>query len=429
MLTETKGRDTVASNDRILMIVANHYPQDIRVRREADALTEAGYSVTVLALKSPGQNVHEVLRGVTIYRIPEITIFEKTQWSNAGLIKKVFGRGRLIGGYILEYAYFTSIAFLASLYIAVRHGVDVIHAHNPPDTLALIGMFYRMVGKSYVFDHHDLSPELYLARAPGKPGLIYKGLMLFEWLSCRFANMIISTNESYRQIEIARNSVKCESIFIVRNNPIIADCVPNGVSAGHDRPSNVRPIVLFLGSINPQDGVDILMKAMHHLVFGLGEHNVLCRIVGDGDSLGTARVIAKALGLVGHVEFRGMVSNRDEVKQIILLSDIGVEPAPANKANENSTFIKVMEFMAGGLPIVAFDLKETRYSADGAARFVQPGDIEGFALAIKELIDDPVRRVEMGKTGVKRIENELSWEKAAQCLRTAYASLNNRDSA
>lgn len=417
----------MTSGKRVLMIVENRYPHDIRVRKEADALTESGYTVTVIALRGREQKAYEEINEVRIYRIPKVNIFEKTKRSNSNFIMKFYCKVRSVSGYMLEYAYFTTISFLISIYIFIKHGFDVVHTHNPPDTLSIIGIFYRLLGKKYVFDHHDLSPELYLTRVSGKRDFIYRGLILFERLSCRFSDVIISTNESYKQIEINRHSVNSGKIFIVRNNPNVNDCIFRGAEYNDDKPKNKKTVLLFLGSINPQDGVDILLQVIHNLVYNLKKKDIICNIVGDGDSLESVKQLSVDLDLKDYVEFKGHISDREKVKEYIWSSDIGVEPAPCNEANEHSTFIKVMEFMAAGKPVVAFDLKETRYSANGAALFVKPGDIQGFSSALKQLIDDPATRRKMGSAGYRRIESELSWGKATKSLKKAYESLNNRE--
>ncbi|HZX48097.1 MAG TPA: glycosyltransferase family 4 protein [Nitrospirota bacterium] len=405
------------------MIVENQYPHDIRVRKEAEALKDAGYSVIVIALRGRDQKAYEEINDIKIYRIPIVDIFSKTKRGNSNAIIKLYDKVRSIVGYVLEYAYFTFVSYSVSLYIFIKNGFDVIHMHNPPDTLFMIGIFYKFLGKKYVFDHHDLSPELYLTRVSGKRDIIYKGLIFFERLSCRFSDIIISTNESYRQVEITRYAVNPDKIFIVRNNPLVSDCILTNGGIDPIKYSNKKIKLLFLGSINPQDGVDVLLRAIHFLVYNLKEKEFICNIVGGGDFLESVKQLSAELWLTDYVDFKGQIYDREKIKEYLWLSDIGVEPAPCNEANEHSTFIKVMEFMAAGKPVVAFDLKETRYSADGAALFVQPGDIQGFSLALKQLINDPDTRQRMGQSGFRRIEKELNWKKAATNLAEAYAAV------
>ncbi len=406
----------------ILMIVENNYPLDIRVRKEADALTEAGYSVTVIALRERDQSAYEEINKVKIYRIPKVNIFEKTTRINANFVRRFFGTIMSVVGYVLEYAYFTTASFLFSFIILVKHGFDAIHTHNPPDTLSLIGIFYKLLRKKYVFDHHDLSPELYLTRVSGKRNIIYRGLILFERIACRFSDVIISTNESYRQIVINRHSVSPQKIFIVRNNPLLNDC---RISDGNNNAHSAKPkrILLFLGSINPQDGVDVLLHIVHRLVYDLDRKDFLCRIVGDGDYLESVKRMSRELNVAEYIDFTGAIFNREKIKEYLAQADIGIEPAPLNDLNKHSTFIKVMEYMAASKPVVAFNLVETRYSVNGSAILVQPGDYSGFARAIETLLDDPLLREKLGRAGLERIEKELNWKKSASKLAEAYATL------
>jgi glycosyltransferase involved in cell wall biosynthesis len=412
-----------STRNRVLMVVENNYPSDIRVRKEAEALTAAGYAVSVIALRGVNQTAYEEHGGVFVYRLPRVELFEKTKDRKSTILVKLWRRALSIAGYAIEYVYFTFAAFLLSAYIGVRRGFDTLHTHNPPDTLSLLGVFYRVLGKKYVYDHHDLSPELYLTRFSGRKDVVYYGLLFFEKLSCRYSNAVISTNESYKRIEMQRHGIAAEKIFIVRNNPIVADCVSPEIETGQAASRLEKPNILFLGSINPQDGVDTLLQAIHCLVASFGEREFVCTIVGGGDSLASVRRQAVELGLAEYVNFTGYVSDRQAVRDYLSKSDIGVEPGPCNDANEHSTFIKVMEFMAAGKPVVAFDLKETRFSCQDAAVLVAPGDITGFAAALQRLLHDPEARAALGQKGRRRINEELNWEQSSRNLLQAYASL------
>jgi glycosyltransferase involved in cell wall biosynthesis len=363
-----------------------------------------------------------MISGVKVIRIPEITIFEKVREKKAGFLRRLSERVKSIVGYALEYLYFTCVTFITSLYILVTRGFDVVHMHNPPDTLAVIGIFYKLLGKKYVFDHHDLSPELYLTRVSGEKDIIFRSLILFEKISCKFSDVIISTNESYRSIAVNRHSADVNKIFVVRNNPILSNHNRVLESIDRDRKGGKKTL-LFLGSINPQDGIDVLLKVLHYLVFKLKKTDILCDIVGGGDSLETARAVSRELGLADFVSFTGMIFDKDKVREYLYSTDIGVEPAPLNDANKHSTFIKVMEYMEAGKPVVAFDLKESRYSADGAAILVPPGDIDGFAHAIEKLLDDPNLRTAMGSRGRQRIQEQLNWDVSKNNLIEAYRYL------
>ena len=409
---------------KILMLQESCFPGDVRPRNEAHALIKAGYKVTVIALSGKGEKIKEDMDGIQVYRIPKLTLFKKTFEPNTSYLQKLFSRAKSVTGYLYEYFYFTSACLLLSFYILLKEGFDVIHAHNPPDSLFIIGGFYKIFGKKFIFDHHDLSPELYMTRFSGKNDFIYKLLILFEKLSCKMANVIISTNESYKEIEIKRHSINPKKIYIVRNNPIISDCLLEKINSDNKEEKKDKKVLLFLGSINPQDGVETLLRILHFLVNNLNKKDFICNIIGDGDSLQTVKQMAKELNLMEYIDFKGVVFDREKIKEYLYLADVCIEPAPDNKLNRYSTFIKIMEYMAANKPLVAFDLKETRYSANGSAILIKPGDIVGFAEAIKKLLDEPKLRKELGKAGLERLENELNWENALLNLVEAYRTLS-----
>lgn len=391
----------------ILMIVDNNFPSDPRVRKEAEVLKEY-YGVTVIALKKKkSEALYEISNDVRIYRIPELPSFK-------------LGKLR----YILEYLYFTicsAMIFIGS-YPFFRY--KVIHVHNPPDTLFVVGLLGKLFCIKFIFDHHDLAPELYLSRFRGGKDIVYKGLIWCEKISCKLADVIICTNESYKRIEMARHGIRSNKIYVVRNNPILSECAMSNDALSIDSPVIDKKRVLFLGSINPQDGLDVLLHALHYLVNELNNKEFICIILGDGDSLSTVKILSQELDLTSYLDFKGNISDRELIKKHLSTADIGVEPAPENELNRHSTFIKVMEYMAAAKPIVAFDLVETKYSTNGSALLVPPGDIKGFARAISRLLDDTTLRVKLGKTGFERVTNELTWDKASINLIEAYKTFS-----
>src|ERR1700758_1375452 len=207
------------SQTKVLMWVENHFPQDTRVANEARLLAEAGYKVAVIALKREGQAARETWDGIEVYRLPTLELFKKTVAANGSRMKLLFVRLKSFLGYVVEYVYFTTACLTVSTYIFARRGFDVMHAHNPPDTLFLVALPFKLLGKKFVFDHHDLCPELYQSRYSAQTG-IYTGLLrVFEWCSLKVADVTIATNESYKQIEIRRGGLRPDRIFVVRNGP------------------------------------------------------------------------------------------------------------------------------------------------------------------------------------------------------------------
>jgi glycosyltransferase involved in cell wall biosynthesis len=406
---------------KVLMITESPFPEDTRVKNEAYTLVEAGFRVSVIALNFNRRKAKENLNGVNVYRLPTITIFKKSSlrqsWFQILLYRFKSGLG-----YILEYIYFTLASFILSHYIAFRHGIDVIHLHNPPNTLFLIGFYYRLLGKKFVFDHHDLAPELYLSKYNVSKDLLYRILMAEEKMCLKLSNMVIATNQSYKEIDAARGFIDPEKIIIVRNGP---DPARFRASAPDQKlKASGRTILAYVGVMGPQDGVDYMLKALRHLVYELGRTDIYCIIIGPGDALDDLKQLAAALSLSEYVRFTGFIPKADLLRYLSS-ADICLDPNPSSPLNDVSTWIKVMEYMALGKPMVSFDLKETRYTAGEAALFVPPNDTRAYAQAIMTLMDDPARRAEMGRYGRRRIEMKLAWNYSAYNLIRAYERLTS----
>ena len=395
----------VRNKKRILMLLENlPFPQDLRVRREAYALTSAGYRVTVICPSEKGQPFRELVNGVQIYRYPAARA----------------GKGFL--SYIWEYAFAMAASFPLSLVAFFREGFDVIHAHNPPDTFLFIALFYKLFGKRFVYDHHDLAPEMYAARfrGRGKP-IVYRALVLLEKLSCRFADHVIVTNESYKKVALGRGGVPEARLTIVRNGvDLRLAIIP--VEPDPALRQMGKTIMGYVGVMGFQDGMDYLLRALNYLLRGLGRTDFCCIIVGFGDALENMKALAKQLGLGDYVRFTGPVFGED-LRRLLSAADICVDSAPANPYTDRSTMIKIMEYMSLGRPIVAFDLPEHRFTARGAAVYVTPNDERAFALALAQLMDDPSRRMALGACGRGRIKTQLAWEYSIPNLLSVYRKL------
>ncbi len=391
----------------VLMMVENTYPDDPRVRKEANSLKQR-CDITVIALKKRGERCRETVQGVRVIRIPRLPVLPVGKFH-----------------YFLEYLYLTVAALGIFLVTLPFRRYRVIHAHNPPDTLFLVGLAGKLFGCRFVFDHHDLSPELYLTRFSGREDLAYRVLLWLERRSYRLADVVITTNESYRALTSARHGVPREKVHVVRNDPD-----PSKFSAeageGPALPVLAPRSILFLGAINPQDGLEILLETVAILARQPGREGFKCYVLGEGDSLPSLRARAAEMGIEPLVEFKGFVSDRRLVRHYLKSCALGVEPAPENPLNRHSTFIKVMEYMAAGRPFVAFDLPETRFSAGGAGILIPPGDVSGFAAAVGELLDAPERGARLGEEGLRRIQEELNWDQAAVRLGLAYDTITPR---
>jgi len=380
----------VSQNNRVLMLVENNpYPQDGRVRREANSLTRAGYRVTVISPASQGQPRSEVVDGVRVYRY-------RAPKERDGLL-----------GYLVEYGYAMMASAVLSFYVFLRSGFDAIHAHNPPDTFVLIAAFYKLFGKRFVFDHHDLSPEMYDARFDRKANpVVRRTLLFFERLTFRLADQVVSTNESYKEIATGRGRVPADRVTVVRNGPEVGRVHP--VPPDPALRAKGVTIIGYVGIMAPQDGVDYLIRSLGHLIRDLGRVDFFCVIVVNGAALPSLKRLVSELGLDLHVWFAGYVSDQDLLRYLSA-ADICVAPDPFNPFTDRSTMIKMTEYMAVGKPIVAFDLTEHRRTAAEAAVYAEGSDEYDFARCLAQLMDDPEARRVMGEVGRRRIDTELAW--------------------
>ena len=319
-----------------------------------------------------------------------------------------------------EYVYFTSACLLMSCFAAVVDGFDVVHAHNPPDSLFVVGAFHKMFGKKFVFDHHDLSPELYMSRFGTKGGMITRALSVLEFLSYKLSDLTIATNESYKEIALSRGGLADGRVVIVRNGPDLNRV--RRVQPDESLKKRAGTVLLYLGMMNPQDGVDYLLAALQKLVYEMGRRDFFCVLIGSGDSVEELKAAAVQSGLGDYVKFTGYIPDED-VRRYLSTADICLDPNPSSPLNDVSTWIKVMEYMALGKPTISFDLKETRFTAREAAYYVRPNDVGAFARAIAMLIDRPALRDEMGEYGKARVEKELNWSISSKNLLLAYSRL------
>jgi glycosyltransferase involved in cell wall biosynthesis len=301
-------------------------------------------------------------------------------------------------------------------------GFDVVHACNPPDLFFLIGRFFKLFGKKFVFDHHDINPELYEAKF-GRRDFFYRMLLRLERWTFRTADISIATNESYRRIAIERGGMAPERVFVVRSGPSLERMK---VAAPQDSLKRGRRyLVGYVGVMGKQEGVDYLLRAVHHLVFDLGRRDIHFGLVGGGTSLDAMKALARELDVGEFVTFTGRVPD-DEMLAMLNTADVCVNPDIANEMNDKSTMNKIMEYMALGKPVVQFDLAEGRFSAQAASLYARKNDPTDLAAKIVELIDDPQRRLEMGRCGRRRAEDVLEWCHEAPKLLCAYDYLWNR---
>jgi glycosyltransferase involved in cell wall biosynthesis len=376
---------------RLLIIVQNlPVPFDRRVWLECQALTAAGYHVSVVCPRGSGDPAYEVIDSVELYKY------------------RPYAPGGSKVSFLAEYAY----SFLATAWgvlKARRSGrFAVIQACNPPDIFWPLAAAFRVLeGTRFVFDHHDLCPELYRSRFPRGPGLPYRGLLALERRTHRSADHVIATNDSYRQIAMTRGGKRAEEVTVVRTGPNLRRL--RRVEADPELRRGRRFLVAYIGVMGPQDGVDIVVRAADIVVNKLGRADIAFTLIGSGDCFNNLVALRDQLDLGGHVEFTGRAPD-EVVARIMSTADAGLSPDPKNPLNDVSTMNKTMEYMAFGLPVIAFDLRETRVSASDAAVYVRPNDEQEYAEAIVALVDDEPRRSLMGKFARERVEQELAWD-------------------
>ncbi len=389
---------------RVLVIVENlPSPFDRRVWQESTTLLDAGYEVSIICPTGKGyEKKFEIIDGIHIYR-------HDLPLEAEGAI-----------GYALEYSAALFWEFALAWKVLFTRGFDVIHACNPPDLIFMVGGFFKLfLGKKFIFDHHDINPELYEAKF-GRRDFFYKLMVLFERLTFKTATVSIATNESYKRIAIERGGMDPRRVFVVRSGPKLdrLKIVPPVESLKRGR----KYMVGYVGVMGKQEGIDYLLRAAAHIVQKMGRSDIHFGLVGGGTSLDEMRDYAHELGIADYVTFTGRVPDQ-QLLEMLNTADVCVNPDVANEMNDKSTMNKIMEYMALGKPIVQFDLSEGRFSAQEASLYARNNDAIDMAERIIELLDDPERRQRMGEFGRNRVINELEWKYEAPKLLAAYDML------
>jgi glycosyltransferase involved in cell wall biosynthesis len=386
------------SPQAVCIIVENEpVPFDRRTWQVARVLREAGYCVSVICPKEQNLESRETLEGIEIYRHP---IWRST--------------GRL--GYILEYAGALAAEFFLAWKVYMRHRFQILHACSPPDTTFLVALAFKPLGVRFLFDHHDLSPELYESRY-NRRGLLYRILQLAERLSFLAADLSIATNESYKEIAITRGKKDSLSVVVVQTCMDLLE-----VSLATPIPGlkkDKQCVVLYVGVMEPQDGVDLLIESIAYLVKQKSRKDIRLVLVGSGSELPRLREMADRLGVADYIEFTGVVPHK-EVCNYLCTADVCVAPDPLNPLNDKSTMIKILEYMAFSRPIVLYDLQEGRRTAGDAALYARPNDPIDLAEKINQLLESESLRQKLGDYGRKQTEEKLNWQVQSKKLLDAY---------
>ena len=366
--------------------------------REAQALQKAGFGVTVLCPRNKDHKTnYEVVDGINIYRHPLAE-----------------GNSRL--GYLREYASALLWEFIYTWWIYLRRGFDVIQGCNPPDDIFLIALPFKLLGVKYIFDHHDVNPELYLSKF-GRKGLFYSVLVWLEKLTYRCSDVVIATNSSYRELAITRGHLDPQDVFVVRNGPDLETF--KAVAPNPLLKYGKTYLVGYVGTMSIQDGLDILLDvALYIKKMGRADIHFTC--VGGGPGLPGLRKMVQEKDLSDMVNFTGRIPD-GQLLEILSTADVCVNPDRPCEMNDLSTMIKIAEYMALGKPIVQFDLREGKFSAGEASLYADTtNQVPDFAAKLLWLLENPRERQRMGEFGRKRVENELAWEYSIEHLLAAY---------
>lgn len=397
-----RADDPAAHAGRVLIIVQNlPVPFDRRVWQEATTLAKAGYSVTVICPKMKGLNAsRETLENVEIYRY-------KLPISAQGFL-----------GFAAEFTWcFAATSLLTAKVALVGRGFDVVQVCNPPETFWPLGLLCRAFGKVFVFDHHDLSPEMFAVKFDREGGLLVRTLLFLERMTFRIAQVVMTTNESHKRVALTRGRCREQDVYVVRSGPDISRfrSYPRS-DAWH---GGKRHLIAYLGEICRQDGVDHLVRAMKILRDEHGRTDIHCVFMGGGPHQPAIARFAEELGLGDCCTFAGHVSD-ETLCRVLSSADIGVDPDPKNPWSDRSTMNKIVEYMFFGLPVVAYDLHETRVSAGEAGLYAEANSERALAHCIARLLDDPEERHRMGEIARRRVHDELAWHRSAPRLLEAY---------
>ena len=385
---------------RVLILVQNEpLPSDRHVWNQCRALVRTGYDVTVICPKGQDRDkgAFEELEGVAIHRYD-------ARHADGGPV-----------GFAVEYLSALRQMRRLARRLARERPFDLVHACSPPDFLLLAMLSLRRRGARFVFDHHDLTPELYVSRFGGEGGLVHRATLAAEQVAFRLADVVLSVNESYRRIAIERGRRAPEDVAVVRTGPDLTRFTP--VEPDPSLKQGKAHLLSYVGVMGPQDGVDQALRALAELRSRRDDWRAI--FMGSGEVLEEMRALAVELGVADVVEFTGWVEH-DFIRKVLSTSDVCLAPDPKNPLNDVSSMVKISEYMAMSRAMVSSDLKESVAAAGDAALYARAGDVAAFAALVDELLDDPARREEMGALGRRRAEATLAWEHQERALLAAY---------
>jgi glycosyltransferase involved in cell wall biosynthesis len=371
--------------------------RDHRAKKQVQSLLAAGWKVSFICRRDPDNEPFRNMAGLDLYEYRPPTESSRRM------------------SYLYEYAYSLLAAAWLTITAALKGGFDVIQVGDPPDIHFLLALPFKLLGRSFVIDQRDLSPELYTTRYGQDTGLLMLLLRALERASWRTADHVLCISRGHRRVILERGGVPETSITIVGNGPLLAKTRPRAAQPELKRGRSF--LVCWVGVMGAQDRVDLALHAVRHLVYQLGRTDCHFAFIGDGEVLPEMRQLARQLEITDWVTFTGWLE-QDACFAHLSTADLGLEPTMQDIAT-----VKCLEYMAFGVPIVAFDLEEIRAPADGAAVYVPPGDVPAFALAISRLLDDPTRRAEMGRLARRQVEETHAWDRQEEAFLRVYKQL------
>jgi glycosyltransferase involved in cell wall biosynthesis len=390
---------------KVLIVVENlSVPFDRRVWNECQALRDAGYQVSALSPMGQGRDTawQEELDGISIFRYPILQ-------ASGGFLS-----------YVVEFLNAMVMTFIMSWLVLMRRGFDVVQICNPPDLLIFPVLPFKLLGKKIIFDQHDLCAEIYETQKDlhGKPNAVVKVLLHLEALTYAWSDAVMVVNESCRRVALGRGRCSERDVFVVRNGP--SSQALRQQSPDESLKRGKRHLLVYVGMMGPQEGIDVLLRAVHALVHVHGRSDFHVQILGGGTVLAAMRAYAAQLGLSDCVTFAGSVDHA-RVLECIATADLCLCPDPKTPLSDKCSLVKAVEYMGLGRAFVAFDLEEVRYSAGAAAEYAAPGDEADFAAKIHRLLEEPERREAMGRIGREQVLQRLTWDHSKKALLAAYA--------
>ena len=389
---------------KVLIVVENlSVPFDRRVWRECHALRDAGYQVSAISPKGTERDIsrQETIDGISIYRYPILQ-------SDGSFLS-----------YAVEYGMALLMSYWLMWVVLFREGFDVIQICNPPDLLILVALPFKLFGKKMIFDQHDLSPEIYEVQKGkgGKQSVVVGALLFFEKLTYIFSDVVMVVNESCKRIAVGRGAKRDQDVFVVRNGPSLQNI--KGVQPNTALKQAKKYLLSYVGMMGPQEGIDLLLRAVRELVVAHRRSDFHVHIMGGGTVLEGMKKYAVELGLEQTVTFTGSV-DYPQVMEGIASADLCLCPDPKTPLSDKCSLVKAVEYMSLGRAFVAFDLEEVHLFAADAALYAQPNDEGDFAAKINELLNNDELRASMGQIGKERVIQRLTWEHSKEALYAAY---------